>query len=341
MTELLVVENLVKHFPLGHGRYVAAVNDVTFAIERGSTLGLVGESGSGKTTVGRCVLRLLATTSGKVVFDGLDLQQLSNASIRRLRRQMQVVFQEPYGSLDPRQRVGSAIEEPLHLLVPELARASRASRVAEVLSDVGLDVDTARRYPIELTASEQQRVNIARAIVTRPNLVVLDEPTSALDPSVRGQILELLLDLQQRLGLSYLFISHDLTAVERVSHKIAVMYLGKIVELGSTDQVLRRFAHPYSSALLTAVLHPDPQRRAEPFLLKGEIPTAVNPSDQCPLVERCPFAISACRETFPAYAQVERGHLTACLRYEEIYKQHLAASSDENDFGRVVTSEHT
>jgi oligopeptide/dipeptide ABC transporter ATP-binding protein len=316
MDELLRVESLVKHFPLEKGQFIAAVNDVAFSIGRGETLGLVGESGSGKTTVGRCVLRLIEPTGGRIEFDGKDITTLDVQRLRRLRHRMQLVFQEPFASLNPRRTVRQTVEEPL-VLEGHLGASERGARIREIADLVHLSERQLGRYPSQLTASEQQRVGIARAIVTHPDLIVLDEPTSTLDQSVRAEILDVLIDLQEEFGTSYLFISHDLTAVERVSHRIAIMYLGRIVEVGTADQIFGRQYHPYSRALLSAVLYPDPRRKLEPFLLEGEIPSAINPEDECPLYGRCPIGLPSCTAAFPPYEEVEPGHRTACYRWQD------------------------
>lgn len=316
MAELLSVEGLVKHFEVEGGLFVHAVEDVSFTIERGETLGLVGESGSGKTTVGRCVLRLIKPTAGRIVFDGQDITSMPASELRPLRQRISVVFQDPLGSLNPRMSVQDTVEEPLRL-VDELATSERLRRVLETLDAVQLSSGYLSRFPHELTESEQQRVAIARAIVTRGDLVVVDEATSSLDPSVRAFILRLLQDLQTELGVSYLFISHDLTAVERISHRIAIMYLGHIVEVASTEDIFKKQLHPYSRALLSAVLYPDPGRKLEPFVLTGEIPSPISPPDECPLVGRCPFAQPECRNGMPPLLEVERNHWSACYRSEE------------------------
>lgn len=317
MSALVKVEGLRKHFPLKEkGLDVVAVNDISFEIGRGETLGLVGESGSGKTTVGRCILRLLEPTAGKIVFDSQDVTRLEADALRGLRPRMQLVFQEPYASLNPRMTVRQTVGEPLvrHAVVPS---SERTERVRATLDSVQLTDRHLGRYPIELSPSEQQRVGIARAIVTQPDLIVLDEPTSMLDPSVRAEILDVLLSLQQRLGTSYLLISHDLTAVERISHRIAVMYLGRIVEVAPTRDIVRDQHHPYSKALLSAVLYPDPRRRLDPFVLEGEIPSAVNPPDECPLHGRCPIGRPYCTDAFPPLEEVAPGHWAACYRSSE------------------------
>lgn len=316
MTDLLRVEHLTKLFPLEKGKAIYAVNDVSFSIGRGETLGLVGESGSGKTTVGRCVLRLIPPTSGSVAFDGEEITNLDDEHLRRMRHRMSLVFQDPFTSLNPMRTVHQTVEEPL-LIQGELGRDARETRVREMLDAVRLGQRYRRRYPGELTASEQQRLAIARALVTHPSLVVVDEATSTLDATARAAILDVLIGVQRDLGVSYLFISHDLTAVERISHRIAIMYLGRIVEVASMEAIFRKQLHPYSRALLSAVLFPDPDRRLEPFHLAGEIPSAINPPAECPLVGRCPFVIPDCRNVVPPLVELENGHQTACIRSRE------------------------
>jgi oligopeptide/dipeptide ABC transporter ATP-binding protein len=331
MTELLRVESLVKHFPLKKNKFIAAVNDVSFTISKGETLGLVGESGSGKTTVGRCILRLIDPTAGRVWFDGQDIMTLGDARMRQLRHRMQLVFQEPFASLNPRRSVQQTVEEPL-VLEGKLNREERSRRVHEIIHSVHLSNRLLARYPSQLTASEQQRVGIARAIVTQPDLIVLDEPTSNLDQSVRAEILDVLIELQNKFGTSYLLISHDLTAVERVSHRIAIMYLGRLVETGTTEQIFSRQFHPYSKALLSAVLYPDPYRKLDPFVLQGEIPSAVNPKDECTLHGRCPIGRDYCTVKFPPLEEVEKAHFAACYRWREFVSG--TAESDTESAGR-------
>jgi oligopeptide/dipeptide ABC transporter ATP-binding protein len=315
---LLQVDRLTKRFVLDRQSSVLAASEVSFEIGRGETVGLVGESGSGKTTVGRCVLRLLEPSEGRVEMDGVDVTALSDRELRRLRPRMQLVFQEPYASLNPRMSVGQTVEEPL-LLAGTLDRAAREARVRETIAAVGLDPSAIQAYAADLTGSEQQRVGIARAIVTRPDLIVLDEPTSTLDPSIRADILDLLLQLQETTGVAYLFISHDLTAVARVSHRIAIMYLGRIVEIGPAERIFQRQAHPYSRALLSAVLEPDPVRRLEPFQLKGEIPSAIERIEGCPLHRRCPLRIERCTREAPPLEPIEDGtRATACFRWQDV-----------------------
>lgn len=316
MSELLRVEKLNKLFPIDSHSAIHAVNDVSFSIGRGETLGLVGESGSGKTTVGRCVLCLIRPTSGRVVFDGEEITALGPEALRSMRHRMSLVFQDPYTSLNPMRTVRQTVEEPL-IIEGQLDRQARESRMLSTIEAVRLTARHLGRYPGELTASEQQRLAIARALVTHPALVIVDEATSTLDARARATILDVLTELQRELGVSYLFISHDLTAVERISHRIAIMYLGRIVELASKEDVFDRQLHPYSRALLSAVLFPDPQRRLEPFYLAGEIPSAINPRPECPLVGRCPFVMPECRAASPPLVELVDGRLTACIRSGE------------------------
>lgn len=316
---LVDVRSLTKHFPIGKGRRVHAVNDVAFHIERGETLGLVGESGSGKTTVGRCLLNLIPPTSGVIRFNGTDVSTLTRRSGRQLRSRLQIVFQEPRASLNPRWRVRRSIEEPL-VGEGQLDADQRHARVLEVLKMVGLPAGYDRRFPHQLTAGEQQRVGIARALATRPDLIVLDEPTSALDIPVRAEIIELLRRLQRELNMSYLFISHDMAAVRRISHRIAVMYLGSIVEVAGKDEIFAEQRHPYVRALLSSVLHPDPKQAVDPFHLRGEIPSPIDLPQGCALAGRCPLVVDRCRQSPPPLEPVgtDRTRLVACYRSDEV-----------------------
>jgi oligopeptide/dipeptide ABC transporter ATP-binding protein len=316
VTALLEVRNLTKVFAVGSRAKLVAVNDVSFRLERGETLGLVGESGSGKTTVGRCVLRLVEPTAGAILLDGEDITRLKAERLRVLRARMQLVFQDPFGSLNPRLTVAQTVGEPLRL--HGVNGGERRARVADILRLVKLDERFFDYYPADLTASEQQRVGIARALVTRPEFVVLDEPTSALDPSARAEILDLLETIQRDTGTAYIFISHDLTSVARLSHRIAIMYLGHIVEAAPTETIMRSQRHPYSRALLSAVLFPDPNRRPDPYVIEGEIPTAINPKPECPLYGRCPLREDACKAAVPPLSEVELDHFSACLRWNMV-----------------------
>ena len=314
---LVEVDELTKRFAAGRDRSVKAVNGVSFVIERGEALALVGESGSGKTTVGRCLLKLLQPSSGAIRFDGQDLGAISGPAFRPVRRRIQMVFQEPYNSLNPRMRIGTIVGEPLQL-VTDLPPRERLQRVEEVLDLVGFDPSVLSKYPHQLSAGAQQRIGLARALVTEPDLVVLDEPTSALDVSIRAEVLHLLIDLRERLGLAYLFISHDLTAVRRVCSRVAIMYLGKIVETGATEQIFARPLHPYSRALLSSVLYPDPDQKPPRFFLSGEIPSPIDLPKGCHLHQRCPWAVAACGQSYPPLEPLLPGRLTACFRAGEM-----------------------
>lgn len=310
---ILQVEHLVKEFPAPHGQIVHAVTDVSFLVRRGEALGLVGESGSGKTTVGRCILRLIEPTSGTIFFRGQDVTAIPQGQFRKLRSRMQLVFQEPFDSLNPRLRISEAIAEPL-LLTADMSAKQRSDRVHELLGLVGLGEGYSGLYPHQLSGGEQQRVGIARAIATNPDLVVLDEPTSALDVSVRAEILNLLRDLQRKLGIAYVFISHDLTAVRRICHRVAIMYLGKLIEEGETEDLFARPLHPYSRALLSSVLYPNPRQEKSKFLLRGEIPSPINLPTGCSLHPRCPIAIAECRTIVPPFEEKKPGRPVSCIR---------------------------
>ncbi len=310
---ILRVDRLVKHFPVAGSKLVVqAVSDVSFEIKRGETLALVGESGSGKTTVGRCVLRLTDPTSGSITFAGRDFGSLPGPELRAIRPRIQMVFQDPHDSLDPRHRVSQIIEEPLRL-AGGLAQAARRKRVTDLLEMVRLSA-FADRYPHQLTGGQAQRVAIARAISTNPDLIVLDEPTSALDIAVRADIIDLLMDLQRDLGTSYLFISHDLTAVRHIADRVAIMYLGRLMEVAPADQLFERQIHPYGKALLSSVLYPDPKSLPVRFELSGEIPSPIHVPPACPLHTRCPLAEPACSTDPVSLAEIGPGRMTACTR---------------------------
>ncbi len=319
---ILRVTNLVKHFQVGGGLFggpgatVKAVDGVSFEIQRGETLGLVGESGCGKTTTGRCILRLETPTSGEVVFEGRDLARLSDAELRGVRRRMQVIFQDPYSSLNPRMTVGQIIAEPLavHRIVPD--RAARAARVQDLLRHAGLLPAMARRYPHELSGGQRQRVGIARALAMEPTLIICDEPVSALDVSIQAQIINLLEELQAEFGLTYLFVAHDLSVVRHISDRVAVMYLGKVMEITDRKSLYEDPQHPYTKALLSAVTIPDPAVEAgrEHVVLGGEVPSPLNPPSGCVFHPRCPMAVAECRTTVPALREIKPGHQAACIR---------------------------
>ena len=314
---LIEVKRLRKYFPAGGGllgvgrEVVKAVDDVSFTIRRGETFGLVGESGCGKTTTGRCILRLVEPTEGEVWFDGRDMISLKGEELRRLRRDMQIIFQDPYSSLNPRMRVGEIIAEPL-VIHRAGNRGERRDRVVELLRLVGLDPEHAGRYPHEFSGGQRQRIGIARALALNPRFVVCDEPVSALDVSVQAQVVNLLQDLQEQLGLTYLFISHGLSVVEHISTRVGIMYLGKLVEVASSEEIFRNPVHPYTQALFSAIPLADPDARRERVLLAGDIPTPVNPPSGCRFRTRCPVAEPRCAEDDPDLVEVAPDHFVAC-----------------------------
>jgi oligopeptide transport system ATP-binding protein len=318
---LLEVRNLVKHFQVGGGLFggraglVRAVDDVSFSIHRGETLGLVGESGCGKTTTGRCVLQLERPTSGQVLFEGRDLTTVGPAELRAVRRHIQVIFQDPYSSLNPRMTVGQIIAEPLAVHNIVTSAAARRARVRDLLAKVGLLPQHDGRYPHQLSGGQRQRVGVARALALEPKLIICDEPVSALDVSIQAQIINLLEDLQSEFGLTYLFIAHDLAVVRHISDRIAVMYLGKIVELADRKTLYDDPLHPYTRALLSAVPIPDPELEAqrERVVLRGEVPSPLNPPSGCVFHPRCPIAVDRCRQAVPELREIKPGHWAACL----------------------------
>lgn len=309
---VLEIDGLGKRFPVKGGKLLTAVQDVSFTIGRGEAVALVGESGSGKTTVGRCILRLIEPTDGTIRFKGHDITVLPTAKFQKYRSRIQMVFQDPFDSMDPRQRIGDAILEPIRL-TKSMVVGERQARVEQLLDLVGLDRASTSLYPHQMSAGQLQRVGIARAIATEPDLVVFDEPTSALDVSVRAEILNLLRDLQRRLGISYLFISHDLTAVRRLCHRTAVLYLGRLVEVGETEALFTEPLHPYSRALLSSVLYPDPNQRRTSLALAGEIPSPIDQPPGCPLHTRCPLATEHCTRIVPKLDAKRPGRKLACL----------------------------
>jgi peptide/nickel transport system ATP-binding protein len=315
---LVEVRGLKKHFPIGGGLLgaggdaVKAVDDVSFTIRRGETFGLVGESGCGKSTTGRCILRLIEPTAGEVRFQGRDLLAVGSEEMRRMRRDMQIIFQDPYSSLNPRMRVGQIIAEPMaiHRLG---TRRERRDRVIELLRLVGLAPEHADRYPHEFSGGQRQRIGIARALALNPKFIVCDEPVSALDVSVQAQVVNLLQDLQEQLGLTYLFISHGLSVVEHISTRVGIMYLGKLVEVASSEEIFKNPMHPYTRALLSAIPVPDPDVRRERLRLRGEIPTAINPPSGCRFRTRCELAEPRCAESVPELVEVSPDHFVACM----------------------------
>ncbi|MCM3902601.1 MAG: dipeptide ABC transporter ATP-binding protein [Pyrinomonadaceae bacterium] len=312
--QLVNVRHLVKHFPVeGSDDVVRAVDDISFEILKGETLGLVGESGCGKSTVGRCLLRLIEPTAGKIDFDGRDVLSLGRVDLRELRREMQIVFQDPYASLNPRMKVGDIVGEPL--VIHKIGtKTERSERVGELLRRVGLDPDYRKRYPHEFSGGQRQRIGVARTLALNPKLIVADEPVSALDVSVQAQVVNLLQDLQKEFGLTYLFISHGLAVVEHISTRVAVMYLGRIVEIASAADLYLRPLHPYTQALLSAIPVPDPKRKRERIVLQGDVPTPINPPSGCRFRTRCPIAIDECARIDPELRELSPGHRVACIR---------------------------
>ena len=316
--ELLKVTNLVKNFEIrvNNGarrkkRIVQAVTNVSFSLDKGQTLGLVGESGSGKTTVGRCILRLIEPTSGSVAFEGQDLGSLKFEELRALRRKMQIVFQDPFASLDPKMTVGASISEPL---IVQGVPGDHADKVIELLELVGLSADHAQRFPHEFSGGQRQRIGVARALALSPALIVLDEPVSALDVSIQAGVVNLFEDLQSRLGVSYIFIAHDLSVVRHIADRVAVMYLGKIVEIGDQETVYANPTHPYTKALLSAVPLPDPktERSRTRIMLEGDVPSPVNPPSGCRFRTRCWKAQDVCAQEEPLLTRRPSGQMSAC-----------------------------
>lgn len=320
---LLDVQNLVMHFPLTQGIIfqrqvgaVQAVDGVSFSVKRGETLGLVGESGCGKSTTGRAILQLYKPTDGNVIFDGRDLTKLDGNEMRKMRRHLQMVFQDPYASLNPRMTVGNIVAEPMqiHKLVP---KNERTERVQELLQTVGLNPYFANRYPHEFSGGQRQRIGIARALAANPDFIVCDEPVSALDVSIQAQVVNLLEDLQDKFGLTYLFIAHDLSVVRHISDRVAVMYLGKIVEMADRNALYDDPLHPYTKALLSAVPIPDPviEKRRERIILTGDVPSPINPPSGCHFHTRCPYVMDVCKRIDPIFADQGNDHFVACHLY--------------------------
>ena len=314
--ELVRVRGLVKHFSVeGSDDVIRAVDDVSFEIVRGETLGLVGESGCGKSTAGRCLLRLIEPTAGEIALDDRDVTRMGKRELRELRREMQIIFQDPQASLNPRMKVGDIIAEPL--VIHKIGtKQERRERVAWLLGKVGLDADFMKRYSHEFSGGQLQRIGVARALALNPKLIVADEPVSALDVSVQAQVVNLLQDLQKEFSLTYLFISHGLAVVEHISTRVAVMYLGRIVEIASALELYARPLHPYTQALLSAIPVPDPREKRDRIILKGDVPTARNPPSGCRFRTRCPMAIDECAQIDPELREISPGHSVACIRVE-------------------------
>ena len=322
MTEaLLSVKDLKMHFPIRKGvlrrtvGHVRAVDGVSFDVQAGETFGLVGESGCGKTTTGRSILRLLEPTGGQVFFNGINVTELNSQEMRRLRADMQIVFQDPYGSLNPRYTVQQTLEEPMVIHKLYASAAERKKRAMELLDVVGLSTSRMNRYPHEFSGGQRQRIGIARALAVNPKLIIADEPVSALDVSVQSQVLNLINDLQKEFHLTYVFIAHDLSVVKHISNRVGVMYLGKMVELANSDKLYQKPLHPYTQALLSAVPVANPEVKRERIILQGDLPSPANPPSGCYFHPRCRSCMDVCRTTAPEWKEIEPGHFTACHLY--------------------------
>ncbi len=319
--DLIQVNHLMKYFPVRGGvlqrvmAWVQAVDDVSFTVREGETLGLVGESGCGKTTVGRTMLRLIEPTGGEVIFDDANIFDLRGSELKKMRRNMQIIFQDPYASLDPRMPIGESISEGLKIHNISTPK-ERFDIVIRNLRKVGLEDYHARRYPHEFSGGQRQRIGIARALALQPKFIICDEPVSALDVSIQSQVLNILNDLQKEFGLTYLFIAHNLSVVEHISHRVAVMYLGKIVELTTREELFRNPLHPYTQALMSAIPVPDPELTRERILLPGDVPSPLNPPSGCRFHPRCPVAMEHCAIEEPPFKEVSEDHFVACWRVE-------------------------
>ena len=315
---ILEVKNLKVHFPVKHGlfsrerEYVKAVDGVSFSIAPGETLGLVGESGCGKSTLGRAIMRLVEPTAGEIFLDGEDITQLRGSALRSRRRKFQMIFQDPFGSLNPRMTVEQIVGEALDIHQLTDSKPARLKRISELLRDVGLDPVYAQRYPHEFSGGQRQRIGIARALAVEPELIICDEPVSALDVSVQAQIINLLRDLQQQRGIAYLFVAHDLAVVEHISHRVMVMYLGKIVETADARSIIREPQHPYTQALISAIPEVDTDSRRQRIILPGDVPSPIHPPGGCPFHPRCPIAEDKCKTEVPLFRDVAQGHFAAC-----------------------------
>lgn len=311
MKKLVEIKNLKVHFPLREGKaLVRAVDGVDLEINEGETLGLVGESGCGKSTLGKALLRLIEPTAGDIFYGGQSLLPLKGEDLRGKRKAMQIVFQDPFSSLNPRMRIDDVVGEALD--IHGLAKGRRRERIIEILESVGLGEDVMKRFPHEFSGGQRQRIGIARALAVEPEFIVADEPVSALDVSIQAQIINLMKELQDRLGLTYLFIAHDLRVVEYISDRLAVMYLGKIVEAGDAENIYRNPLHPYTKALLTSIPNPDPSAKSSRVPLRGDIPSPVSPPSGCTFHTRCPIAVEKCSNETPFLEEVEKGHKVSC-----------------------------
>lgn len=320
---LLEIEHLKQYFPAGNGRFVKAVDDVSFFIKKGETFGLVGESGCGKTTTGRSILRLTEPTAGKIVYDGnviFDSEKKIKADMLPYRRKMQIVFQDPYASLDPRMTVGDIVGEALDIHKLYKTKAERREKILSLLATVGLNSEHANRYPHEFSGGQRQRIGIARALAVDPQFIVCDEPVSALDVSIQAQVVNMFEDLQKQIGLTYLFIAHDLSVVNHISSRIGVMYLGHMVEMAESDELIFHSAHPYTRSLISAVPIADPKtaRANKRIVLEGDVPSPLNPPSGCPFRTRCPYADGVCAQVNPEFKEIGSGHFAACHHLDKL-----------------------